>query len=369
MTFIRDILTYLDRVYVSGHKLEPVYNMGVILFRDNTIRYEPIQEHLKRTLLEMIDNERRGEIIENTTLNEICQILMKLYGDSSRLYEEDFLIPFIKQSTEFYQLESKKLLAEKNVFEYMRIASVRITEESERTIQYFDKSVKERVVQVVGDALLSKCSIRIEEKIYADIYNMLNSSKHDDVAITHQLFDRFPNMYLIVSDCLRKYFREEGEMLVTMHGDEHEDCIQSVEDLFELKTKFYNLWKAIFNYDNSLGERIKFDLKYLVNLEPNYAKCLSSIINDRIETPIIRFNNEELVLFFKTMIILHYLEETNIFEDYYERFRAKLQEIITNMNEHKNIELFVQVGLFTTLLLLILSVGFYLEFTSNKIYI
>ncbi|CAF4718256.1 unnamed protein product, partial [Rotaria sp. Silwood1] len=39
MVMIRDILMYMDRVYVSGHKLEPVYNLGLILFRDNVVRY------------------------------------------------------------------------------------------------------------------------------------------------------------------------------------------------------------------------------------------------------------------------------------------------------------------------------------------
>ncbi len=64
MVMIRDILMYMDRVYVSGQKLEPVYNLGLILFRDNVVRYAPIRDHLRQTLLDMVAKERRGEVVE-----------------------------------------------------------------------------------------------------------------------------------------------------------------------------------------------------------------------------------------------------------------------------------------------------------------
>lgn len=64
MIMIRDILMYMDRVYVSGQKLEPVYNLGLILFRDNVVRYAPIRDHLRQTLLDMVAKERRGEVVE-----------------------------------------------------------------------------------------------------------------------------------------------------------------------------------------------------------------------------------------------------------------------------------------------------------------
>ena len=64
MIMIRDILMYMDRVYVSGNKLEPVFNLGLILFRDNVVRYPPIRDHLRQTLLDMVAKERQGEVVE-----------------------------------------------------------------------------------------------------------------------------------------------------------------------------------------------------------------------------------------------------------------------------------------------------------------
>ena len=54
MVMIRDILMYMDRVYVQQNNCENVYNLGLILFRDKVVRYAGISTHLTSTLLEMI---------------------------------------------------------------------------------------------------------------------------------------------------------------------------------------------------------------------------------------------------------------------------------------------------------------------------
>lgn len=38
MVMIRDILMYMDRVYVQQHDVDNVYNLGLIIFRDQVIR-------------------------------------------------------------------------------------------------------------------------------------------------------------------------------------------------------------------------------------------------------------------------------------------------------------------------------------------
>jgi cullin 3 len=65
MVMIRDILMYMDRVYVQQNtNVQPVYQLGLHLFRQEVVDYQPINEHLKCTLLGMISQERNGEIIE-----------------------------------------------------------------------------------------------------------------------------------------------------------------------------------------------------------------------------------------------------------------------------------------------------------------
>ena len=38
MVMIRDILMYMDRVYVQQNNCENVYNLGLVIFRDKVVR-------------------------------------------------------------------------------------------------------------------------------------------------------------------------------------------------------------------------------------------------------------------------------------------------------------------------------------------
>ena len=64
MVMIRDILMYMDRVYVTNAQVEPVYQLGLRIFRNEIVENPSINEHLKATLLSMIALERQKEIIE-----------------------------------------------------------------------------------------------------------------------------------------------------------------------------------------------------------------------------------------------------------------------------------------------------------------
>jgi cullin 3 len=78
MVMIRDILMYMDRVYVQQNNCENVYNLGLILFRDKVVRYGCINNHLRQTLLDMIMKERKGELIDRPAVKNACQV-NKLY--------------------------------------------------------------------------------------------------------------------------------------------------------------------------------------------------------------------------------------------------------------------------------------------------
>lgn len=64
MVMIRDILMYMDRVYVSQNNVDSVYNLGLKIFRDKVVREPAIREHLKEILLDLVARERRGEVVD-----------------------------------------------------------------------------------------------------------------------------------------------------------------------------------------------------------------------------------------------------------------------------------------------------------------
>ncbi|CAN0479326.1 unnamed protein product [Laminaria digitata] len=53
MQMVRDILMYMDRTYVSFNKKMPVYEMGLVVFRDTVARHENVKGRLQSLLLQV----------------------------------------------------------------------------------------------------------------------------------------------------------------------------------------------------------------------------------------------------------------------------------------------------------------------------
>lgn len=53
-----------DRVYVQQNRVDNVYNVGLMIFRDQIARHPPIHINLRETLLSMVAKERGGEVVD-----------------------------------------------------------------------------------------------------------------------------------------------------------------------------------------------------------------------------------------------------------------------------------------------------------------
>lgn len=180
MTMIRDILMYMDRVYVSQNKIENVYNLGLNLFREHVVRYGGgIREHLRDTLLSSVRRERRGEVIDRLAVRHACQMLIELGIDSRAVYQEDFERPFLQESAEFYKLESQRFLEQNSVAAYIQKVEMRINEEAERAKHYLDKGTEPAIVRVVEKELITKHMNTIVEMENSGVVHMLKNQKMD----------------------------------------------------------------------------------------------------------------------------------------------------------------------------------------------
>ncbi len=151
MGLISAFLMYMDRVYARPQKLESTYNMGLILFRDNILRNQFIRERLQDTLLKIVDHQQHDGMIDKTTLKGIYQMLIDLGIESRSVYNEHFENPFLNKLTEFYRLQSQKLLDENSTFAYIRTMSTFINGIAQLTSDCFDEITKEQSIRVLKD--------------------------------------------------------------------------------------------------------------------------------------------------------------------------------------------------------------------------
>jgi cullin 3 len=122
MLMIRDILMYLDRMYVSTANELKIYDLGLVLFRDGIV--EPLSNSLYESLLHQIQLERQGESIDRSNMKMIIHMLnsiqdsnLKVFNgientSQTTLYDTQFEVQFLDASRLFYRDESLVLAEE-----------------------------------------------------------------------------------------------------------------------------------------------------------------------------------------------------------------------------------------------------------------
>lgn len=81
-------------------------------------------------------------------IKNACNMLMALGVENRSVYEQDFEIPFLEQSAEFYRAESQKFLEDNDASSFVQKVDQRLSEEAERARNFLDPSTEPKIVSV-----------------------------------------------------------------------------------------------------------------------------------------------------------------------------------------------------------------------------
>uniref|UniRef100_H2ZJ76 Cullin family profile domain-containing protein n=1 Tax=Ciona savignyi TaxID=51511 RepID=H2ZJ76_CIOSA len=327
MVMIRDILMYMDRVYVSQNNVDSVYNLGLKIFRDQVIRQKDIREFIQYTLLELVAKERRGEVVDRGAVRNTCMMLMTLSLNGRDVYEQEFEKGFLEQSSNFYQMESHKFLVENSASQYLKKVEARIEEEAERARHYLDPSTEPEIIAVLERELIQRhMKIVVEMENSGAVY-MLQHDIKDDLLRMYQLFVRVPQGFETLRDCLSAYLREQGKAVVEDGGQK--TPVDYIQALLDLKDRMDDFHKHSFKNDPLFKKMICSDFEWFVNLNPKSPEYLSLFIDDKLKKGIKMLSEQEVeVVLDKTMALFRFLQEKDVFERYYKQHLGR--RLLTN---------------------------------------
>lgn len=324
MVMIRDILMYMDRVYVQQHNVENVYNLGLSIFRDQVVRCGQIQKHLRGLLLDMVARERKGEVVDRGALREACAMLMTLsINDNRKVYVEDFEDPFLEQSREFYRIESDRFLAENSASVYIKKVEQRIKEEAERAKHYLDPSTEKQIVTVIEEELIQKHLKTIVEMENSGVVYMLKNEKIDDLRTMYTILSRIEKEGIeAMKNAASKYLREQGKAVVEENAKK--SAVEFIQALLDLKDKFDRFLVESLRDDRVFKQMITSDFEYFINLNPKSPEYLSLFIDEKLKKGIKGLKDEEIdAVLDKAMVMFRFLSEKDVFERYYKNHLAK----------------------------------------------
>ncbi|CAH8349616.1 unnamed protein product [Eruca vesicaria subsp. sativa] len=320
LEMIRDILMYMDRTYIESTKKPHVHPMGLILWKDNVVHSPKIHKRLLNTLLDLVQKERVGEVIDRGLVRNVTKMFMDL-GEG--VYQEDFEKPFLEASSEFYKVESMEFIEACDCGDYLKKAEKRLTEEIDRVGHYLDGKSEDKITSVVEREMIANHMQRLVHMENSGLVNMLLNDKYEDLGRMYNLFRRVTNGLATVRDVMTSHLREMGKQLVT-DPEKSKDPVEFVQRLLDERDKYDKIISTAFGNDKTFQNALNSSFEYFINLNTRSPEFISLFVDDKLRKGLKGIADVDVeVILDKVMMLFRYLQEKDVFEKYYKQHVAK----------------------------------------------
>jgi len=323
MLMIRDILMYMDRTYVEQNKVHSVFELGLILFRENVVHASQIKDRLLKTLLSLVQKERAGEVIDRILIKNITQMLIDLGVNSKNVYIEDFEKPLLLTTSSYYQGESQAFITTCSCPDYMKKVEVCLKEELERVSHYLDNSTEPKLREVCEKQLISNHMRTLIDMENSGLISMLKEDKIEDLKRMYNLFNRVSDGLNLMKEVISNYVREIGKEIV-MDEEKTKEQGTFFQSLLDLKDKYDHLLQYAFYNDKQFIHSIHQAFEHFINLNPKSPEYISLFIDEKLKKGLKGVSEEEVdIILDKILMLFRFIQEKDVFEKYYKQHLAK----------------------------------------------
>lgn len=189
---IKDVLMYMDKNPQAGAKKTPIYNAGLILFRESVLFHGDIRDRMRGILLSRIQSERNGLLIDRDETKTILRMLQELGVDGASVYDDEFEKFFLESSRAFYRQESSEFLAQNSVPDFLTKAEFRLSEESARIRNYLLSTTEPKLKSLMEYEYISTHARALVEMEHSGCVCLMKEDKFNDLRRMYALFSRLP---------------------------------------------------------------------------------------------------------------------------------------------------------------------------------
>ncbi|KAK6533626.1 Cullin-3 [Orbilia ellipsospora] len=377
---ITDILMYLDRVYCNDNKKPSIQAVGMSLFRDNVLRnvdYD-IGADLNRVLLEQMQMERDGDVIDRARIRSCVYMLEGLYEtlderEDQKVYLTKFEGAFLDASDKFYTEEARKLIEVCDAATYIERTNDRLNEEWERTQSTISTLTEPKIRAIVEQRLITE-NIREVMQLEASGLNfMLDNDRFEQLKLLYELVRRVDTHVNEIRRMLKDRivhlgkeinkgvysFRKaavsadaSGEPSTVEDKTVHAETLMAlrwVEDVLALKDKIDKIWLCSFESDQGVQQTISKAFAEFINDNRRSPEYISLFVDENIKKGLKGKTEAEVdSVLDKAIVLFRYIQDKDIFERYYKKHLSKrliLGRSVSNDVERAMISKFkVEVG-------------------------
>lgn len=358
--FLNNIFAYLNRYWIKREREEGRKHIQDIntlcLIHWKTDLFDQTHENLMAAVLKIIKRQRDGEAITTASIRKVVQSFVALGLDETNIrktnlsvYVQFFEEPFIKDTRQYYANESREFLATKGVVEYLKKATVRLKEESNRVDMYLHPSSERTLNSVCERVLIAEHAAEIQNEFLP----LLESDREKDINLMYTLLERIPDGLSPLQTTLRQYIKTQGlaavDNLATQTGANPVDPQAYVDTLLQVNIKYSNLVQAAFNNHSDMVKGLDDACKEFINTNsitkpPNktgrvlstpelLSKYSDSLLKKSSKN--VEVTNIDAALS-GVMSIFQYVDEKDVFEKAYSRTLAR--RLVNNVSASQDAE-------------------------------
>ncbi|KAJ7127021.1 Cullin-domain-containing protein [Mycena epipterygia] len=346
MVRLGQILKYMDRVYAKSADVPEIWDAGLNLFLKHIIR-PPIKEHLVTAILNQIQFERDGYVVNRSAIKGCVDVFLDLEdANGLNVYKRDLEPALLRESQTFYESEGLKLLQSCDAPEYLRRVESRFESEDSRTHHYLSRTTAPALRQILQDHLLTSNLNAVISMETSGLDVMIDLNKTSDMARLYRLFIMVPTGLLCLKRALKDSVRRRGETInQASSGIEGGDgdaaasksrptaggaqttlalALKWVQDVLDLKDLFDKIWKEAFSCDRELESNLNEAFESFINLNDRSSEFISLFIDDNLKRGLRGKTDTEVdAVLDKTITVFRYITEKDVFERYYKGHLAK----------------------------------------------
>jgi cullin 1 len=283
---------YLDRFHVKHHSLPTLSQAGLTAFKTNI--YENIKNDAKDAIIEMIDKERDGDIVNKDLIKVTVKLFEAMGMGSLDAYNTDLVCTvwnparyfvwyrhvaigdilgsiyawyyslilhshfpqeaqFLEASRSYYAKKREEWIGTDSTPEYLIKAEQHLLKERARVKDYLNTATESKLLEVVEDEILQKTQAALLTKEGSGCKVLLANDKSEDLQRMFKLFGRLENGLAPMAEVVQSYITSQGNEVLDqrkarLDGGEKEknDDPVFVKALLAIHEKYLGVIKTDF---------------------------------------------------------------------------------------------------------------------------
>ncbi|DBA04843.1 TPA: hypothetical protein N0F65_004480 [Lagenidium giganteum] len=324
---------YLDRYHVKHHSKPTLEEAGLRSF--DRVVFQKMKARVKDAMIELIEKERNGEIIDTTLLRTCVEVFEVMGMKTLDVYINHFETELINTSAVYYERKSAAWLSEDSTPVYLQKVEEALQSERSRVARYLHKSTESKLIHRLELVLLQAVEKELIERENSGVIALLKNDKLDDLARMYRLFSRVTNGLEPISDLVQKHITAVGNDIVEKRAaavasgnikDAASDP-QFIKDILTIHDKFRNIVNDQFAGNPLFQKALKEAFVEFVNKDvgPDSSAKLMSTFCDRIlKTGGEKLSDEQVEEYLeKVVFVFSYLTDKDLFAEIYRNQLAK----------------------------------------------